>query len=65
MLTASVAAGESGLVITLAGEADHTTAGQLSALSGKKPPEWWHPAHTHDAAHVWLRETAVRARAYS
>ena len=21
--------------------------------------------HTHDAAHVWLRETAVRAWAYS
>jgi DNA-binding transcriptional LysR family regulator len=21
---------------------------------------WWHPVHTHDAAHVWLRETAVR-----
>ncbi|MGW8379061.1 LysR family transcriptional regulator [Streptomyces sp. ODS28] len=21
---------------------------------------WWHPAHTHDAAHIWLRETAVR-----
>ncbi|WP_030253859.1 LysR family transcriptional regulator [Streptomyces violens] len=21
---------------------------------------WWHPVHTHDAAHIWLRETAVR-----
>ncbi|MFF3341365.1 LysR family transcriptional regulator [Streptomyces flavidovirens] len=21
---------------------------------------WWHPAHTHDAAHIWLRETAGR-----
>ncbi|MGA5757664.1 LysR family transcriptional regulator [Nonomuraea bangladeshensis] len=21
---------------------------------------WWHPVHTHDAAHVWLREMAVR-----
>ncbi|MGP4101888.1 LysR family transcriptional regulator [Nonomuraea sp. KM90] len=21
---------------------------------------WWHPVHTHDAAHVWLRETATR-----
>jgi len=21
---------------------------------------WWHPAHTHDAAHIWLRETAAR-----
>jgi DNA-binding transcriptional LysR family regulator len=21
---------------------------------------WWHPVHTHDAAHVWLRETAAR-----
>ncbi|GAA2857360.1 LysR family transcriptional regulator [Streptosporangium fragile] len=21
---------------------------------------WWHPVHTHDAAHAWLRETAVR-----
>jgi len=30
-----------------------------------KPPEWWHPVHTHDAAHVWLRETSVRAQAYS
>ncbi|KQV93479.1 MULTISPECIES: LysR family transcriptional regulator [unclassified Streptomyces] len=22
---------------------------------------WWHPVHTHDAAHIWLRETATRA----
>lgn len=21
---------------------------------------WWHPVHTHGAAHVWLRETAAR-----
>jgi len=21
---------------------------------------WWHPMHTHDAAHIWLRETAAR-----
>ncbi|WP_031044100.1 LysR family transcriptional regulator [Streptomyces sp. NRRL F-5650] len=21
---------------------------------------WWHPVHTHDAAHLWLRETAAR-----
>lgn len=21
---------------------------------------WWHPVHTHDAAHAWLRETAAR-----
>ncbi|ORT60730.1 LysR family transcriptional regulator [Streptomyces sp. CB03238] len=21
---------------------------------------WWHPVHTHDAAHIWLRETAQR-----
>jgi DNA-binding transcriptional LysR family regulator len=21
---------------------------------------WWHPVHTHDAAHVWLRETVAR-----
>lgn len=21
---------------------------------------WWHPAHTHDAAHIWLREVAAR-----
>ncbi|CAL9556639.1 Nodulation protein D 2 [Streptomyces sp. enrichment culture] len=21
---------------------------------------WWHPVHTHDAAHRWLRETAAR-----
>ncbi len=21
---------------------------------------WWHPVHTHDAGHRWLRETAVR-----
>lgn len=19
---------------------------------------WWHPVHTHDAGHVWLREVA-------
>jgi DNA-binding transcriptional LysR family regulator len=24
---------------------------------------WWHPVHTHDAAHIWLRETAVRVGA--
>ncbi|NGO77648.1 LysR family transcriptional regulator [Streptomyces sp. YC504] len=24
---------------------------------------WWHPVHTHDAAHVWLRETAERVGA--
>ncbi|MEU8890101.1 LysR substrate-binding domain-containing protein [Streptomyces sp. NPDC048442] len=22
---------------------------------------WWHPVHTHDPAHIWLRETAARA----
>jgi hypothetical protein len=21
---------------------------------------WWHPVHTQDAAHIWLRETAAR-----
>src|SRR4051812_43626858 len=21
---------------------------------------WWQPLHTHDAAHIWLRETAAR-----
>ncbi|MEU6371610.1 LysR family transcriptional regulator [Streptomyces sp. NPDC046909] len=21
---------------------------------------WWHPVHTHDAGHIWLRETAAR-----
>ena len=24
---------------------------------------WWHPVHTHDAAHVWLRETAAQVAA--
>ncbi|WP_433696628.1 LysR family transcriptional regulator [Nocardiopsis sp. CA-288880] len=24
---------------------------------------WWHPVHRHDAAHVWLRETAARVAA--
>lgn len=24
---------------------------------------WWHSAHTHDAAHMWLRETAARVAA--
>ncbi|TXS48155.1 LysR family transcriptional regulator [Streptomyces sp. t39] len=24
---------------------------------------WWHPVHAHDAAHTWLRETAVRVAA--
>ncbi|TYB55312.1 LysR family transcriptional regulator [Nonomuraea sp. PA05] len=24
---------------------------------------WWHPVHTHDAAHRWLRETAARVAA--
>ncbi|WP_405009960.1 LysR family transcriptional regulator [Kitasatospora sp. NBC_01539] len=24
---------------------------------------WWHPAHTRDAAHTWLRETAARVGA--
>ncbi|MET9824984.1 LysR family transcriptional regulator [Streptomyces sp. NPDC006349] len=24
---------------------------------------WWHPVHTHDAAHLWLRETAARVGA--
>ncbi|MER5428477.1 LysR family transcriptional regulator [Streptomyces sp. NPDC002588] len=24
---------------------------------------WWHPVHTHDAAHSWLRETAARVGA--
>ncbi|GGQ04424.1 hypothetical protein GCM10010266_30010 [Streptomyces griseomycini] len=23
----------------------------------------WHPVHTHDAAHTWLRETAARGPA--
>ncbi|MFD8568994.1 LysR family transcriptional regulator [Streptomyces sp. NPDC059639] len=21
---------------------------------------WWHPVHSHDAAHIWLRQTSVR-----
>jgi DNA-binding transcriptional LysR family regulator len=24
---------------------------------------WWHPVHTHDAAHIWLRETVARVAA--
>ncbi|WP_128377248.1 LysR family transcriptional regulator [Streptomyces cavernae] len=24
---------------------------------------WWHPVHTQDAAHIWLRETAARVGA--
>jgi DNA-binding transcriptional LysR family regulator len=41
----------------------------LAAVSVVKPPYealplrealWWHPVHTHDAAHIWLRETAAR-----
>ncbi len=24
---------------------------------------WWHPVHTHDAGHLWLRETAARVGA--
>ncbi|MFB4262353.1 LysR family transcriptional regulator [Nonomuraea sp. GTA35] len=24
---------------------------------------WWHPVHSHDAAHIWLRETAARVAA--
>lgn len=24
---------------------------------------WWHPVHTHDAAHTWLRDTAARVGA--
>jgi DNA-binding transcriptional LysR family regulator len=24
---------------------------------------WWHPVHTHDAGHRWLRETAARVGA--
>ncbi|WP_346047884.1 hypothetical protein [Actinomadura chokoriensis] len=24
---------------------------------------WWHPVHTRDAAHIWLRETAARVAA--
>ncbi|MFG7940308.1 LysR family transcriptional regulator [Streptomyces cacaoi] len=24
---------------------------------------WWHPVHTHDAGHAWLRETAARVGA--
>lgn len=24
---------------------------------------WWHPVHTHDAAHIWLRETVARVGA--
>jgi hypothetical protein len=24
---------------------------------------WWHPVHTHDAGHLWLREIAERVGA--
>ena len=24
---------------------------------------WWHPVHTHDAGHVWLRELAAAVAA--
>ncbi|MEV5410495.1 LysR family transcriptional regulator [Thermopolyspora sp. NPDC052614] len=24
---------------------------------------WWHPVHTYDAAHIWLRDTAARVAA--
>ncbi|WP_121749935.1 LysR family transcriptional regulator [Streptomyces sp. E2N166] len=41
----------------------------LAAVRAVEPPYeavplreamWWHPVHTHDAAHIWLRETAAR-----
>jgi DNA-binding transcriptional LysR family regulator len=41
----------------------------LAAVRAVEPPYeavplrealWWHPVHTHDAGHVWLRETAAR-----
>ncbi|HWU09259.1 MAG TPA: LysR family transcriptional regulator [Streptomyces sp.] len=44
----------------------------LSAVRTVEPPYeavplrealWWHPVHTHDAAHIWLRETAERVGA--
>jgi len=43
--------------------------GPLAAVRVLAPPYeavplrealWWHPVHTHDAAHIWLRETAAR-----
>lgn len=24
---------------------------------------WWHPVHTHDGAHIWLRDLAARVGA--
>jgi hypothetical protein len=24
---------------------------------------WWHPVHTHDTGHLWLRETAIAVAA--
>ncbi|MEU9352441.1 LysR family transcriptional regulator [Streptomyces griseoloalbus] len=41
----------------------------LAAVRAVEPPYeavplrealWWHPVHTHDAGHIWLRETAAR-----
>ncbi|MFC9947912.1 LysR family transcriptional regulator [Streptomyces pratensis] len=41
----------------------------LAAVRTAEPPYeavplreamWWHPVHTHDAAHIWLRETTAR-----
>ncbi|OIJ68422.1 LysR family transcriptional regulator [Streptomyces mangrovisoli] len=44
----------------------------ITAVRAMEPPYeavplreamWWHPVHTHDAAHIWLRETAARVGA--
>lgn len=24
---------------------------------------WWHPLHTHDSTHIWLRQAALRVAA--
>lgn len=43
-----------------------TTPPPRSATSEAVPLRealWWHPVHTHDAAHIWLRGTAQRVGA--
>ncbi|WP_105968103.1 LysR family transcriptional regulator [Streptomyces geranii] len=46
--------------------------GQVAPVRLMEPPYeavpvqealWWHPVHTYDAAHIWLRETAARVGA--
>jgi len=61
--TRRVALVQSFLASRLTGVADVRVMEAPYAAVPLQEAMWWHPAHTYDAAHIWLRDTAARVGA--